>query len=102
MEPRVAQCLLIAKVLIADGMITSDERVFLNAAIARLGLTPEEREQVTYLEGLDDAEAVVAAMSEADKRELLDMLLTAASADGRLSPHELAAVKKISHALGLD
>ncbi|MGZ3424450.1 MAG: TerB family tellurite resistance protein [Polyangiales bacterium] len=102
MEPRVAQCLLIAKVLVADGMITPDERVFLNAAIARFGLTPEERERVIELEGWEEAEKVVAAMNETDKRDFVDTLLTAASADGRLSPLELAVVKKISSALKLD
>jgi uncharacterized tellurite resistance protein B-like protein len=101
MEPRVAQGLLIAKVVAADGMITPEERVFLNAALARLGLTPEERKIVDDFERLDEAEAVVAAMDEADKRDFVDTLLTAATVDGRLAPLEAAAVQKISRALGL-
>jgi uncharacterized tellurite resistance protein B-like protein len=102
MEPRVAQCLLIAKVLAADGMITQDERVFLNAALARLELTPAERAVVDDLEKIDEAQAVVAAMPEADKREFVDTLLTAASADGKLSQLEAATVQRIVQALGLD
>jgi uncharacterized tellurite resistance protein B-like protein len=102
MELRVAQALLIARVLTADGMITPDERVFLNAALARLALTPDERKIVDDMERLDEAEAVVAALPETEKRELVDTLLTAASADGKLSSLEAAAVQRIVKALGLD
>jgi uncharacterized tellurite resistance protein B-like protein len=41
-------------------------------------------------------------MSEEDKREFVELLLTAASADGRLSSHEVLTVQQISRALGLD
>lgn len=101
-EPRVAQCLLIASVLAADGMITPEERVFLNAALARFELGPEERAIVDDLERLDEAEAVVAALSDAERRDFVDLLLTAASADGRLSPLEAVAVQHIVRALGID
>lgn len=102
MNVRVAQCLLVAKVLVADGMITPDERTFLNATLARLGLAPEERAQVVELEGMQEAETMAATMSEDDKREFVELLLTAASADGRLSSHEVLTVQQISRALGLD
>lgn len=102
MNVRVAQCLLVAKVLVADGMITPDERSFLNATLARLGLTPEERAQVVELEGMPEAEAMAATMPEDDKREFVELLLTAASADGRLSSHEVLTVQQIGRALGLD
>lgn len=101
MTPALAQCLLIAKVIVADGMITNDERVFLNAALARYGLTKEERAQLVELEGVEEAERVVAALGEEDKRDFLDALMTAASADGKLSALEMASIKKISAALGM-
>jgi uncharacterized tellurite resistance protein B-like protein len=99
---RVAQCLLVAKVLVADGMISPDERTFLNATLARLGLTAEERAQVVELEGMAEAEKLVATMEEDDKREFVELLLTAASADGHLSSHEVLTVQQIGRALGLD
>lgn len=102
MDPRVAQGLLIANVLAADGMITPDERTFLQAALARLRLSAEERVVVDDLARIDEAEAAVAALSEAERREFVDTLLTAASADGRLAPLEAAAVQRIVRALGLD
>ena len=102
MTPALAQCLLLAKVIVADGMITDDERVFLNAAIARHRLTSEERARVVELEGIEEAHGVVATLSDDDKREFLESLMTAASADGRLSAHDMSAIKKISAALGID
>lgn len=101
MELRLAKCMLVAKVLVADGIMTDDERVFLNATMARLGLTDDERRRVIDLEGWDEAEPIVKALSDDEKAEIIEMLMTAASADGRLSKHEAETVKKISAALGL-
>jgi uncharacterized tellurite resistance protein B-like protein len=101
MEQRLAECLLVAKVLVADGIMTDDERTFLGATMARLGLNEEERRKVMDLEGWDEAEPIVKTLSAERKAEIVDMLMTAASADGRLSKLEAEAVKKISAALGL-
>lgn len=81
--------------------MTDDERTFLYATMARLGLTEAERHKVIELEGWDEAEPIVKTLSEERKRDIVDMLMTAASADGRLSKQEAEAVKKISAALGL-
>lgn len=101
MEQRLAECLLVAKVLVADGIMTDDERVFLNATMARLGLNEDERRRVVELDGWDEAEPIVKNLSEEQRREVVDMLMTAASADGRLSKQEADVLKKISAALGL-
>jgi len=102
MDLRIAKSLLVAKVLVADGIMTENERLYLESFMRRQALTPAERQSVVDLEGWDEAEPVVAALSESEKQELLDTLLGAASADGRLSPLEVTAVKKITAALGLD
>lgn len=101
MNTNVAKCLLVSKVLVADGMMSDDERAFLTSMMDNLGLTDEERKSVVELENWDQAEPIVLALPEDDRREILDMLVDAASADGRLSPHEMAAVKKVSAALKL-
>lgn len=101
MELRVAKSLLVSKILVADGIMTENERLFLDAFMRKLGLTPDERQKVVDLEGWDDAEKVVAALPEDDRRQVLDTLLSAASADGRLSPLEVTAVQAITAALGL-
>jgi uncharacterized tellurite resistance protein B-like protein len=102
MELRVAKCLLVSKVLVADGIMTENERVFLDKMMRRLGLDEAERRKVLDLEGWDQAEPVVAALSESDRREFLATLVDASSADGKLSPLEMAAVKRITEALGVD
>lgn len=101
MNTNVAKCLLVSKVLVADGMMSDDERAFLTAMMTKLGLSDAERKQVIELEGWDEAEPLVNGLSEDERREIVDMLVDAASADGRLSPHELAAVKRVSAALHL-
>ena len=101
MTPNVAKCLLVSKVIVADGMVTDDERAFLAAMMTKLGLTADERKSVIELEGWDDAEPVLAALSLDDKLALIEVLVDAASSDGHLSPTEMAAIKKVEAALGL-
>ncbi|HWO20183.1 MAG TPA: TerB family tellurite resistance protein [Kofleriaceae bacterium] len=101
MNANMAKCLVVSKVLVADGIMTDDERGFLAAMMDRLELTEDERRSVVELEGLDEADRIVGALSAAERSELIELLVDAASADGRLSPHELVAVKRVSDALGL-
>ena len=101
MSPNLAKCLVVAKVLVADGMMTDDERAFLDGMTRRLGLTDAERKQVTELEGLDDADRYVRELPIEERRQIVEQLVDAASADGKLSPHELAAIKRVTAALEL-
>ena len=55
MNPNVAKCLLVSKVLVADGMMQDEEKEFLAAMMEKLGLTPDEQKRVINLEGLDAA-----------------------------------------------
>ena len=93
--------MLIAKVLAADGIMTDDERRFLESAMEKLGLTDAERTLVRDFEGWERAEPIVAALSLDDKRELMDSLVVAVLADGKVSPHEMTTTEKLSNALGL-
>jgi uncharacterized tellurite resistance protein B-like protein len=102
MDPRVAKCLLLSKVLAADGIMTENERAFLDSAMNRLGIDSAQRRKILDLEGWDDAESALTSLSMDDKREIVSQLVDAASADGRLSPLEMAMVKKISAALGIE
>ena len=101
MDVRVAKCILLTKVLTADGMITENERVLLDKTMAREGLSEAERKLVVDLEGWEDAEAAARTLPEAQRRDLLGELVEAASADGRLSPLEASTLKQITAALGL-
>ncbi len=101
MDVRVAKCVLVAKVLTADGIMTENERVVLDKTMARANLTDAERKRVVDLEGWSEAESALAKLPEDERREVLGQLVEAASADGRLSPLEATMLKQITAALGL-
>lgn len=102
MDVRVAECLLIAKVLVADGIMTDTEKDFLRRAMDALELDEADRARVHDLEGWDEAEPLVAALPADQKRAVVDKVVAAALVDGQLSPHEMDAVEKITAALGLE
>ncbi|HEY0478124.1 MAG TPA: TerB family tellurite resistance protein [Kofleriaceae bacterium] len=101
MNEKVAKCLLVAKVLVADGIMTDDERHFLDAVMAAEGLDAAERHRVTELDGWDEAERLVRGLPIEQRRALIEQLVDAASADGRLSAHELATIRALSAELGV-
>lgn len=102
MDPKVAKCLLVSKVLVADGIMTENERLFLDKVMKSFGLDEAQRRIVVQLEGWDKAEAALTALTTEQKRELIATLVDASSADGRLSPLEMQAVKRITAALGVE
>jgi uncharacterized tellurite resistance protein B-like protein len=100
-DPKVAKALVVSNVLVADGMMTDEERAFLDDFITTLGLDDEQRRAVIDLEGADDAAAVVHQLSEDERRDIVGLLVDACASDGKLSPHELDVVKRLTAALGL-
>ena len=102
MDEKLAKCLLYTKVLTADGMMTENEHAFLDQAMNHLQLSTEQRRRVLDLDGWDEAEAALRALDREAKERIVSELLDAASADGRLSPLEVAAVKAISRDLGIE
>ena len=102
MTSNVAKCLLISKVLVADGMMAESERAYLEAIMTRLGLDADERHAVIELEGWDAAEGIVAGLSVEERLDIIELLVDAAASDGHLSPHELATIQRVEQALGVD
>jgi tellurite resistance protein len=88
-------------VLAADGFMTDNERAVLDEAMATNALDPAERRLVSDLDRMTEAEEVVRALPEDARRALVDDLIAAALADGKLSPHETKTVAAISTAIGL-
>lgn len=102
MHPNVARCHLLAEVLAADGMMTEVERGLLENEMAQLGLSEEDRELVRHFEGAAGATEIAATLPEAERQALVDHLVEAALVDGRLTPAETAAVRRIGDALHLN
>ena len=101
MNPNVAKSLLVAKVLVADGMMQDEERQFLDTVMNSLGLTADDRKKVVELDGMDEASKFVLGLPKEERQQILEMLVDAASVDGKLSPHELGVVKRLQSALNL-
>src|SRR5688572_14975741 len=101
MNPNVAKCVLVAKVLVADGMMMDGEKTFLDELMTRLGLTAAERKLVIEGEGWKEAEPIIKQLPHEEKQQLVEMLFDAAAADGKLSPHEHAALKSVANVLGV-
>jgi uncharacterized tellurite resistance protein B-like protein len=101
MNPNLAKSLLVAKVLVADGMMQDEERAFLETVMNSLGLNADERKKVIELEGLDKAHEFVINLPKEERQQILEMLVDAASVDGKLSQYEMGVVKRLSAALQL-
>lgn len=101
MDSKVAKALVVSNVLVADGMMTDDERVFLDDFITTLGLDGDQRRTVIELEGADEAAEFVRKLPEDERRDIIAKLIDASASDGKLSPHELAVVKRLTATLGL-
>ena len=101
MSPNEATCLLVCKVIAADGDMSEDERGFLGGLMSRLDLDDAQRKRVLALEGADEAETLCKQRSDDEKREILELLVDAAGSDGNLSKVEMTAMKGVSKALGL-
>jgi uncharacterized tellurite resistance protein B-like protein len=102
MDHRVARCHLLAEVLAADGIMTDGERALLERHLAAHELSEEERQQVRDFQGAEQAVALLRERPAVERQEILDQLVEAALADGKLTANETAAVKRIADALGLD
>lgn len=101
MKPAVARCHLLAEVLSADGMMSDAERRLLETAMTDAGLSDAERDAVRHFEGADGAVESLSALPPADRQAVVDALVEAALADGKLTPNETATVKRLAEKLGL-
>lgn len=101
MNANVAKCLVVSKVLVADGMMSDEEKTFLSEMMTTLGLSDAEKRSVHDLEGIDQATALVRGLPVEERQSIVEQLVDAASADGTLSPLELDVVKRVTKALGL-
>ena len=101
MTRELARCHLLAEVLAADGFMTDAERSLLEQNLARSQLTEGERDQVRHFEGAGDAASALRGLSAQERQQVVDELVEAALADGKLTAQETAAVKRIAEALDL-
>lgn len=94
---KIVYCVLIRRVLLADGVLSPIELVFLAQVMDRYALTVEDRRAVEV-----DARSIAeltASLADDARAELVRTLEAAAWVDGRLSPEEDAVLDDICRAL---
>ena len=92
---------MLAEVLSAEWVMQDAERQLLEAAMTEGGLSAAERDAVRHFEGAAGATETLAALPEAERQAVVDALVEAAIADGKLTPNETATVKRLAEKLGL-
>lgn len=102
MDTRLARCHLLAEILSADGLMNDAERQLLETAMTEAGLNDGERDKVRHFEGSSEAAGLLKGLPEAERSAFVEELVEAALVDGKLSPQETAAVKRIAAAMGLE
>lgn len=96
---RVARCHLVAKVLMADSVMTSEEKVFLDELMERLELSQEERELALSPLNEFDVEQAALQLSQDELRELMLELFSASRSDGSVNKYESHLVRRICRSL---
>jgi uncharacterized tellurite resistance protein B-like protein len=102
MDLRLARLHLLAQVLEADGIVTESEHAFLDRHMTAQKLSREERGLIRGGKGRAEAMAFLRGLSTGTRTQLVQELAEAALADGKLSPLETNAIKKLAEALGLN
>jgi len=96
------RCRLIAGLILADDNVRFEERLFLERAVSRLGLSDEERKEALSELDTEGAAAAAAGLPEAERRAIMSDLATAAAIDGDLHEAEERYLRKVATSLGLE
>ena len=99
---KLARCHLIAGVIAADDIVTSEERGYLDRIMAHLGLDEAQRQEVLDEVDTPDASFEAATLPYDDRREILDDLVTAAMVDGHFHPAEEEYILRVAKAMRME
>jgi uncharacterized tellurite resistance protein B-like protein len=95
-------CQLIAGIVVADDDLDPTESAFIDRMLARFGIDPAERDIIFPIVDTDEAVRAVGAMPADVQTETLDLLVQAATADGKVVPAERDYLKAVVKAMGRD
>ena len=92
----VVYCQLVAQLLIIDGVLTDDERSFLESLMNDLALDSAQREEVFNGVNINDTiEGRLTKLSKDSIETLLTEVRAASAVDGDISPVERVLIGKI-------
>jgi uncharacterized tellurite resistance protein B-like protein len=99
MDNRIARLHLLAEVIAADGFITDEEQALIEKHMSDHELSDEEKKEVRTGRGREQAIALLRERPAVERQEIIDQLVEAALADGRLTRDEATLVEKLRAAL---
>jgi len=101
-EDRAKVCELIEAVIVADGVVATEEREFLRRVVERFGLTEAERGDRIVPSDLGRTTATLRALSPDVQTRVMALLVEAAVVDGRVEPEERALLLASAATLGVE
>lgn len=92
-------CELIAGVLCSDGKMSPDELTFLKRVMERCGIETDTALMPSYRA---DVLSELAQLPEKLRKEMLDLMIAAAVADGKVVPSERELIDLVAKEMGVD
>lgn len=93
-------CHLIAGIVVADDDLDPAESAFIDRMLERFGIPTEDRDVIFPIVDTDEAVEKVRDLPAETQSETLDLLVQAATADGKIVPEERAYLKAVAEAIG--
>ena len=95
-------CQLIAGLVVSDDDLDPTEDAFIDRLFAKFGFEAEARSTMFPIVDREEAAAAMKALPEQMQGYVLDMLIEAAAADGKVVSSEQRFLESVGKALGLD
>jgi len=95
-------CRLIAGIVVVDDDLDESEDMFLDRMLAQFGLTSDERDVLFPIMDAKEAAIEFLALPPAVHMEALDLLVQAASIDGRYADEEREYLHSVCAVVGVD
>jgi uncharacterized tellurite resistance protein B-like protein len=100
-ELRRRVCRLIAGIVVSDDDLDEAEDKFIDRLLPSFGIPIEERESIFPIVDRAEAAEALRALPKSIHREVFDLLLDAAVADGKVVDEEKAYLHTVGEVLGL-
>lgn len=100
-KDRILYVQILAQMLIADGVLADEERIYLDRIMDSLAMPPDERERALSGVSIDSpVEERVSALGDAFKAQLLTEVERALNVDGQVTPSEAYFVERVKKLVG--
>jgi uncharacterized tellurite resistance protein B-like protein len=95
-------CQLIAGIVVVDDDLDPAESAFIDRVLGRFGIRPEERDVIFPIVDTEEAVQQVGELPPEIQDETLELLVLAATADGKVVPAEREYLRAVMKAMNRD